>query len=235
MSQRRSEPSTYQRACCQSPGNTPGELDELLRSIPGIDALTQAQPGEPELPRVFYASMRAKRGTYPMVHIPLYGRLGTLWVGRLPGSSDEQSVEEEILALLEFGISRIVCLVPSAQIKQFPRCAQYESRAMQQWTDGFRTLPVDDFKTPLRDTPFETELADTDRALATGNQTLIHCVAGCGRTGMFVSCLLVRAGESPTNAIRKFRMLRGCGPETPEQVAYVFRYARRLEQGLAIG
>jgi hypothetical protein len=44
---------------------------------------------------------------------------------------------------------------------------------------------------------------------------------------MFLSCIMVTAGIAPEAAIRAFRNARRCGPETAEQVGYVFRFAER--------
>lgn len=208
------------------------ELDTLLRAMPDLAQLAHRQPGEPERPRVFYASTETKHGTYPMVHIPVFGRPGTLWVGRSPGFGGLDSMQDEVDALYEFGIRRVVCLVPEPSLANTPDCANYGKSAREKFREGFRSVPVADFGTPADDAMFEQELASVDNALRVGTPTLVHCMAGCGRTGMFVSCLLVRTGQAPQTAIRTFRRVRGCGPETAQQVAYVFRYARRLGEGV---
>jgi protein-tyrosine phosphatase len=202
------------------------DLELLLRVMPGLADLARRQPGDPELPRVFHASTKTPGGTYPMVHIPVFGRQGTLWVGRLPGAGREATMEEELDAIVEFGIRRVVCLVPEASQ------SAYVDAARARFGIGFRLVGVADFGTPSDDERFERELSMVDEELGAGTQVLVHCHAGCGRTGMFVSCLLVRAGEPPLAAVRRYRRLRACGPETPEQVAYVFRYSRRLGSGV---
>lgn len=207
------------------------EIDALLRAMPDLAELAQRQPGDPELPRVFYASMATQRGVFPMVHVPVYGRPGTLWVGRVPGMTGQDSAEVEIDAIHSFGIRRVVCLAPEAFLAAIPTCATYAPQARERFREGFRAVAVADFGTPPDDAVFEHEVALVDDALRVGTPTLVHCMAGCGRTGMFVSCVLVRCGLAPQTAIRAFRRVRGCGPETAEQVGYVFRYARRLGEG----
>jgi len=207
-----------------SNSNSHQELQTLLRVMPELKDLATRQPGDPELPSVHYASHN-HGGIYPMVHIPVYGRAGTLWVGRLPGAGPSP-LEEEVDALKAFGIGRVICLVTERV------AGMYMHLARERFQIGFRRLEVPDFGTPPSDDVFEKELASTDEALGKGAQVLVHCHAGCGRTGMFVSCLLVRGGDAPSVAIRRFRRLRGCGPETPEQAAYVVRYARRWGEGI---
>jgi protein-tyrosine phosphatase len=195
-----------------------------LKGMPELADLARKQPGDPELPRVFHAGTDADP-VYPMVHVPVYGRSGTLWVGRVPGGGN-LGVVREVDALVSFGIGRVVSLVPARDV------TAYVEAARERFGERFRVVPVADFGTPPDDRLFEHELALTDEALGAGSMVLVHCLAGCGRTGMFVSCLLVRAGDAPQSAIRRYRRLRGCGPETPEQVAYVVRYARRLGEGM---
>jgi len=38
---------------------------------------------------------------------------------------------------------------------------------------------------------------------------------------------MVHHGAEPLDAIERFRAVRGCGPETADQVAYVVRHAAR--------
>jgi hypothetical protein len=196
------------------------ELAMWLKAMPELADLAQRQPGDPERPRLFYAKLRDKP-VYPMVHIPVMGRAGTLWVGRIPGAG-LLDMTRELDAIMAFGITRIVCLAPLDQ------SSAYAAAARERLSDGFINLPVADFGTPADDRRFEREVLRTDEALHKEQSVLVHCLAGCGRTGMFVSCLLVRVGAAPQSAIRGFRRLREYGPETPEQVAYVVRFARRL-------
>lgn len=201
------------------------ELDALLEAMPTLADLAKRQTVGQERPRVFHALTKGNHKIYPMVHIPVFGARGVLWVGRLPGIHDV-SVEVELEGVMDFGIGHVVCLLSEADHRQ------YVAEARSKLGDCFRLVEVADFGTPLQDEFFENEVTMAHDALELGKQVLVHCHAGCGRTGMFVSCLLVRMGEAPLPAIQRYRHLRACGPETPHQVAYVFRYACRLAEGV---
>jgi len=205
------------------------ELAALVQSVPTLAQLAVRQPGDPESPNVVHAGSFEGTPVYPMVQIPWGGDAG-LWAGGLPGFASG-AVQRDLVALVAFGIRRIVCLVPTQDLEGAPGFRTYVERARALLGEDFRALGIADFGTPPDDDTFEREVDAAIEALARGEQVLVHCFAGCGRTGLFVSCLLVRRGEPVVAAVRRFRRVRGCGPETPEQVAYVMRYAQRIATG----
>jgi protein-tyrosine phosphatase len=88
-------------------------------------------------------------------------------------------------------------------------------------------FPIGNFSTP--DTPDElvplvTSVLDTARG---GGTVFIHCWAGLGRSGMVAACSLAAGGIAPDDAIVTVRRYRRGAIETPEQEAYVHRFARR--------
>ncbi|MFN4155885.1 MAG: protein-tyrosine phosphatase family protein [Paracoccaceae bacterium] len=80
-------------------------------------------------------------------------------------------------------------------------------------------LPVPDFGTPKRDTAaLWPETSSRIRAiLAEGGRVLVHCMGGCGRSGMAVLRLLTDAGEDPDTALTRLRAARPCAVETKAQ------------------
>jgi len=53
--------------------------------------------------------------------------------------------------------------------------------------------------------------------LDSGGRVLVHCRAGCGRSGMLVLRLMVEAGEAPGPALARLRRVRPCAVETDAQ------------------
>jgi atypical dual specificity phosphatase len=88
-------------------------------------------------------------------------------------------------------------------------------------------LPVRDF-TPPAPEQIEAGIEAIEAAVAAGQRVAVHCAAGLGRTGTLLACYLVRQGMDPDAAIARIRALRPGSVETPEQVAAVHAYARRL-------
>lgn len=50
-----------------------------------------------------------------------------------------------------------------------------------------------------------------------GRRTLVHCYAGCGRTGTVLAAYMVRKGMSAEEAMSYVRSMRPCSIETREQ------------------
>jgi protein-tyrosine phosphatase len=84
-------------------------------------------------------------------------------------------------------------------------------------------LPIRDFGTP--DDDFSRgwrSLALLDRLFA-GENWVIHCRAGLGRTGLVAARLLIEAGSSPAAAIARIRQEHAAGAvETQAQSDYLF-------------
>jgi len=56
--------------------------------------------------------------------------------------------------------------------------------------------------------------------LAQGGRVLVHCMGGCGRSGMAVLRVMIAAGEMPDLALVRLRTLRPCAVETEAQLAW---------------
>ena len=52
-------------------------------------------------------------------------------------------------------------------------------------------------------------------ALQGKGRVLIHCMGGCGRSGMAALRLMIEAGEAPGAALERLRAVRPCAVETP--------------------
>ncbi len=80
-------------------------------------------------------------------------------------------------------------------------------------------LPIPDFGTPdTKTTALWPETSARARALlAQGGKVLVHCMGGCGRSGMVALRLMVEAGEDPDVALVRLRATRPCAVETKAQ------------------
>ena len=56
--------------------------------------------------------------------------------------------------------------------------------------------------------------------LGSGGRVLVHCMGGCGRSGMAVLRLMVEAGEPADAALARLRAARPCALETDDQITW---------------
>jgi protein-tyrosine phosphatase len=205
------------------------ELRELAQLDPRISALARAQRGTPDPAAVVTLMNDAGETVFEMVEVPVPGVAGRLFVGQLPGRASK--LAGELDALVAFGIRHVFSLLPAIDLADLYRVPTYVEEARTRFGERFVLLDVVDYEVPPDEAAFEAALGAADRALVAGDRVYVHCGAGCGRTGVFASCLLGLHGAEPLDAIGRFRAVRGCGPETPEQVAYVVRHAGRGLKG----
>ena len=79
-----------------------------------------------------------------------------------------------------------------------------------------RHFPIVDYGVPTGD--WAALSTDLRRILAVGGRVVIHCRAGCGRTGMIALRLMLEAGEA--DALARLRAVRPCAIETDAQMAW---------------
>jgi protein-tyrosine phosphatase len=81
-------------------------------------------------------------------------------------------------------------------------------------------LPITDYGVP--DEAFVEQWPEVrDAALAAlrgGGRVLVHCMGGCGRSGMVMLRLMIEAGEAPDQALARLRQARPCAIETEAQM-----------------
>lgn len=207
-----------------------GSVREELRSLIEKDKQTVADltcriraEGSPRATRLYAGSVDGKPA-YPMSRIPAPAS-GGLFVGKMPGR--EGRLTHELTALREFGVSSVVCLVPTYDMERKYYNSLYLPMIREFFGSDFRHLEILDREVPADDNAFAAEVRRTVRCLTLGRRVLVHCVQGCGRSGLFASSVLSVLGVDPVEAMLLFRSSRGCGLDTEEQVAYVLRFAKR--------
>ena len=206
-------------------------LATLLKEYPELNELTRAPQGTPE-PAGLDLKFATHDGekVYAMVQIPLPRGSGTLYVSQKPGRSPQRLVPE-LEGIVGFGITHIVCCIPEEDLAEVYDDPAFLRETRARFGDRLRMCEILDYEVPVDEPLFDSHVALTDQALEAGGKVLVHCGAGCGRAGLFASCLLVRRGLAPYEAVQLYWRNRGCGPETSDQVVYVQRYAQRLGAG----
>lgn len=85
-------------------------------------------------------------------------------------------------------------------------------------------LPIPDFGTPPRG--LRQDWPHLSQRLQSVDRMVVHCMGGCGRSGMILLRLMIDAGEAPDAALARLRAARPCAVETKAQM----RWAMGLEK-----
>lgn len=88
----------------------------------------------------------------------------------------------------------------------------------------YRTCYLDDYGIP-NDEDLKIILDFYDAMKKAQKPLLIHCGAGCGRTGTIGAAILIRNGQSPEKALQKV-----WGVETKAQEDFLFHLAKKLHK-----
>ena len=86
--------------------------------------------------------------------------------------------------------------------------------------------PIQDFSSPEDQQHFSSALQLCAERLQRGENLLIHCAAGIGRTGSTAICLLLKLGYPLVDA-SELVTAAGSGPETSGQKSFIASYAQR--------
>jgi protein-tyrosine phosphatase len=145
--------------------------------------------------------------------LPLGG--GTLAICPMPGREGRYAAD--LADLRAFGPALVISMTPAEELAA--RGAGTLPDDLAQAGIAWRHLPVADFGVPGAETAaLWPEAAAVARGvLAAGGRVLVHCMGGCGRSGMAALRLMVEVGEAPDAALARLRASRPCAVETEGQ------------------
>ncbi len=156
-------------------------------------------------------------------HLDAPGRVG---LTICPGRRDrDRRVEGDLSRIIALGGRRLVSLLTGAELEWAGVSDLGERASLAGITH--RHEPIVDQGVPPLEVMEDliTWLLDgVDR----GEDTVLHCMGGLGRSGLVAACMLVDRGRSPAHAIALVRQARGPrAVETSVQVDYVREWSER--------
>ena len=145
-----------------------------------------------------------------------------LWGAGRPAYPDEPpapaAVEIGVRAWRDLGVDVVVSLIEDWEV---PRRAPALFEAVAERGIRLIRFPVADFGTPTDVAAFAALLSEVGGQLARGEDVLVHCNAGLGRTAVVLASLL-RAHGFAGDAVQEIRRIYRPGAmETPIQEAFV--------------
>ena len=143
--------------------------------------------------------------------------------GKLFLSSNPWNVDQFAAELRECGVTYVICLRPWDPLKSGG--SDYLRRILQgSLPCAVELAPIEDGGVPTDFELFRINVKRWASALREGNNMLVHCGVGIGRTGMVACCIVVASGIAPARALELVNAAGSC-PETPEQYALIYKLA----------
>lgn len=157
-------------------------------------------------------------------------QVSTIGSGRLCVMAKPTSgewIDEEFDAIKAFGISRVVSLLEAPEAysvglsKEHQYCRDRELDFVQ--------YEIKDRGIPVSEKEFLTFIQTLHTSISEGQDTVIHCRAGIGRTGIVAAAIFIKNGVS---GVKSFEIVTGARrvevPDTEQQKNYVLALENKL-------
>lgn len=167
------------------------------------------------------------------------GRIGlTFCPGKKQGFSLtgpwDRDLDADLEAIQSFGAAALVTLMEDHELREVKVLPEQLEASVSAHGMEWHHLPIRDVSIP--DEHFEILWVYSGlrlrKLLSQGQNIVIHCRGGLGRTGMIGARLLVELGLEPDTAIRRVRTARPGSIETPDQEEHVRRRGKVASPGI---
>ncbi len=129
-------------------------------------------------------------------------------------------IEDEFLGISKEGIKQIVSLLETKETYEVG--LQNEKSLTEKNNMEFSSYPIKDRGLPKLVNEFRKFTLNLYKEIAGGKNTVIHCRAGIGRTGLVAAGVLLHCGFSPKEAFEHISKKRRVQvPDTEEQVNWL--------------
>jgi len=158
--------------------------------------------------------------------------LDDAWPGRIALSARPRGgdwLPDEVADWRRAGVRAVLSLLESQEEEDLD--LRGEGAEVRKQGLSFSSYPIPDRQVPSSEAKLAQVLEKLDHALTSGENVVVHCRQGVGRSGLVAACLLIKRGMSPGAAVEKVSAARGVAiPETEEQREWIDHYATALSK-----
>ncbi|MFZ6875122.1 protein-tyrosine phosphatase family protein [Undibacterium sp. Di27W] len=136
-------------------------------------------------------------------------------------------IADEFRGIAQFGINRLVSLLETHEIRDLGLQTAPDLCAQNQVE--FVHFPIKDRGLPSSFSATQKLVTQLHDDVVNGSNTVIHCRAGIGRTGLLAAAVLIRHGLDAEAALAMISKARGViVPDTEEQIGWLKKYQAAL-------
>lgn len=159
---------------------------------------------------------------------PALGTSGRLGLARAPGRwfpgrslDSDHRLREDLVDLVEVhGVKVLVTLLERSEIDGLGDLGREARRTGLTWIH----FPIPDMWMPADPRAARKLVRRILRALEEGDDVVVHCWAGLGRSGTIAAACLVARGMLPAEAMRTVRAARAGAIQSAEQEQFVLEF-----------
>lgn len=145
---------------------------------------------------------------------------GRVWLHAMPGRGE--TWVSFLSSARRADIDQVVCLTPLHEVAGLSP-AYHGAIREGELPFGWMHLPMRNFGLALHADEFQAGLERVADRVRSGDDVLLHCAAGIGRTGTAAACLLKSLGLSAEEALQRVRAA-GSDPESALQSGLIHRF-----------
>lgn len=146
--------------------------------------------------------------------------IGSGFIAIMAYPGKEQDAPSAIASLAHDGIRQVVSLLEPAEASALG--LEGEAHMVAAESMRFVSFPIPDMGLPASVYDFAGLARDLYRQVGEGDNTLLHCRGGVGRSGLLAAAVLLHCGMDPHQACERVTRMRGLRvPETTEQGAWL--------------
>ncbi|MDT8999035.1 tyrosine-protein phosphatase [Paucibacter sp. APW11] len=145
---------------------------------------------------------------------------GRLWLHSMPGRLESFGAFLDEARLRQLNL--VVCLNPLEEVAQLSP-AYHKAIAEGRLPFRWQHLPMRDFGLGADPAAFRLGVQQLAHSMELGEQALLHCAAGMGRTGTVAACTLKVLGLSSAEALHAVRQA-GSNPQSAMQSGWIEQF-----------
>ena len=158
-------------------------------------------------------------------NISIVGRIGSGFLAVMPKPVTGEWAEDEFANISRFGIRQVVSLLETDEAEVFDlhdEAALCEKNGMR-----FIHYPICDRSLPESLDDFVEFTHQIFRDVESGVSTVVHCLAGIGRSGITACGVLIHSGMTAEGAFDQITEARGLQvPDTEQQRDWITKHQR---------